>query len=152
MSQWADSIKKDIESSVTCDDLKNIEKEVQKVLQAQEKALEQMLSGLSSYLPLLTMPGVDPAEIVKFLGKLVSGTVQPFITAYEEALSEITKVTSDISEIAGAFESKIAEMGSCVAGLDTSTMTPSSDLLTSAQSTLTEAQTKVAALNSSSSS
>lgn len=149
MSQWADQIKKDIDSSVTCQDIKNIEQEVQKVLQAQEKALEKMLEGLASYLPLLTMPGANPAEIVSFLGKLVTGTVQPFVTAYEQVMSEITEVTSDITEIASAMENKISEMESCVASIDVASMTPSSDLLTSAQSTLTEAKQGLSALNTS---
>ena len=83
MSAWADSVVQDINSIRVCEEIKEIETEVQKVLQAQEKALEDMVKNLASYMGLLSIPSPDPASIVKWLKKLVLGTVEPYIEAFE---------------------------------------------------------------------
>ena len=145
MSKWADDIASSINDSVSCDDLKKIEAQVQQIIAQQEAALTQMLQGLEKYLPLLSLPSVDPASIVKFLSQLVSGTVTPFITAYEEVIAEVAKVTADVNEIADALNKKIDELEACTSDFDPSSLVSNQSLVDSANSTLDSAKTQLAA-------
>lgn len=145
MSQWASDIVKDINDSVTCQDLKNIEAKIQKILAQQEAQLEVMLKNLEKYLPLLSLPSVNPAEIVSYLSKLISGTVAPFVTAYESTIAEVAKVTADVNEIADALTNKISEMESCVSNFDPSALIPNQTLVDNANATLKSAQDQLAA-------
>ena len=145
MSQWADDISQDINDCVTCQDLKDIEAKVQKIIAQQEAQISILLKNLEKYLPLLSLPSVNPAEIVSYLSRMCSGVVGPFITAYESAIAEVAKVTADVNEIADALNNKIAEMESCVSDFDPSSLIPNQELVTQAQTTLKSAQDQLAA-------
>lgn len=149
MSQWADNIVRDIKSVRVCQELQEIEQEIQKVIAAQEAALMALVKNLESYLPLLTIPSVDPAAIVKFLKKLVLGTIEPYIESFESAMKKVEEVAADIAEITSAIESKISEIEGCASSISLSDLLPTSDQLSAAKTQLASAQSGISDLKTS---
>lgn len=149
MSEWADRIVSDIKSVRVCQELQDIEKEIQKVIAAQEAALMSLVKNLESYLPLLTIPSINPADIVKFLKKLVLGTIEPYIESFESAMKKVEQVAADIAEITSAIESKISEIEGCASSISLSSLLPTSDQLADAKSQLASAQSGISDLKTS---
>ncbi|ACI50361.1 hypothetical protein Gdia_0569 [Gluconacetobacter diazotrophicus PA1 5] len=149
MGAWADSVVKDIQSIQVCGDLQEVEAEIKNILSAQEAALQQMITSLESYLPLLSLPGADPVSIVNWLKQLILGTVNPYIVAFQSAMNTIDGVAGDVSEISEAIASKIAELGSCTSSFDAAALVISAEILSAAQASLTDAQNQISSIEAS---
>jgi len=149
MSAWADSIVKDIDSVRICDDIKAIEAEIQKVLAAQEAALEAMIKKLEAYLPILSLPSPDPVSILKWLKKLVVGTVEPYIDAFESAMERMEEIAADVEEITAALTKKISEIEACASSISLNDILPTSDMLSAAKSQLSSAQSGISDIKTS---
>lgn len=114
-TQHIDNLTKQIENATDCRALTQIfEQHLDSVKDLIESKIETQLEILKSYLPLLSLPGINPAAIVKWLKKLVTGTIMPQLRAYINLLIQIAQLQQSIQNLIRAIERADDKIKLCV--------------------------------------
>lgn len=107
-------ITQQIRSVTDCDALKLIVKTfMDDVKKAAKKAVKEQLELLKKYLPITNLPSPTPWGIVKWLGKLVTGTIIPQLEAFIKYTKEILGFIKAITELIKAVEEVIPRLKAC---------------------------------------
>lgn len=97
-----------------CDSLKLIVKqhldEVKSLIKA---SLEEQIKQLEKVLPILKLPGPNPFAIVKWLGKLVTGTAIPQLEAYIKYVQQIIALVQAVADLVDAIADAIPRLEAC---------------------------------------
>lgn len=114
-TQHIDNLTKQIENVTDCTALTQIfEQHLDSVTDLVESKIETQLEILKNYLPLLTLPGINPAAIVKWLKKLVTGTIMPQLRAYINLLIQIAELQQSIQRLISAIEGADDKLKRCI--------------------------------------
>lgn len=114
-TQHIDNLTKQIENVTDCSALTQIfEQHLDSVTNLVESKIETQLEILKSYLPLLKLPGINPAAIVKWLKKLVTGTIMPQLRAYINLIIQIAQLQQSIQRLIRAIEQADDKIKRCV--------------------------------------
>lgn len=114
-TQHIDNLTRQIESVTDCSALIQIfEQHLDSVSDLVESKIETQVEILKSYLPLLKLPGINPAAIVKWLKKLVTGTIMPQLRAYINLAIQIVRLTTALSRLVSAIESADDKLKKCL--------------------------------------
>ena len=81
------------------------------------KAVEEQLELLKKYLPITTLPNPTPSGIVKWLGKLVTGTIMPQLEAFIKYTIEILGLINALTELIIAISNALPRLKACAVGL-----------------------------------
>lgn len=74
-------------------------------LSAHKSAVLAQIEYLTPYLALLTLPAANPAEIVIWLGKLVTSLVAPQVAAAATYATQLTTLTAKVTDLTSAVQS-----------------------------------------------
>lgn len=97
-----------------CNALKLIVKQhLDDIKKEARKAVEEQLDLLKTYLPITSLPSPTPWGIVKWLGKLVTGTIIPQLEAFIKYTSEILALILALNDIIQAIEQAIPRLKAC---------------------------------------
>lgn len=114
-TQHIDNLTKQIENVTDCRALTQIfEQHLDSVTNLVESKIETQLEILKSYLPLLKLPGINPAAIVKWLKKLVTGTIMPQLRAYINLIIQIAQLQQSLQRLIRAIETADDKIKRCV--------------------------------------
>ena len=103
-----------IRSVTDCDALKLIVKQhMDDIKKAAKKAVEEQLELLKKYLPITSLPSPTPWGIVKWLGKLVTGTIIPQLEAFIKYTTEIIGLIKAVTELIQAVQEVIPKLKAC---------------------------------------
>ena len=103
-----------IRSVTDCNALKLIVKQhLDDIKKEAKKAVKEQLELLKKYLPITSLPDPTPLGIVKWLGKLVTGTVIPQLEAFIKYTSEILALILALNDIIQAIEQAIPRLKAC---------------------------------------
>jgi hypothetical protein len=104
-----------IRSTVDCEALKLIIKQHLDELKKQaEKAAKEQLALIKNKLGITTLPSPTPTGIVKWLGKLVTGTIIPTLEAIIKYTIQITGFIVAVTELVAAIEDVIPRVKACI--------------------------------------
>jgi hypothetical protein len=104
-----------IRSTVDCEALKLIIKQHLDELKKQaEKAAKEQLALIKNKLGITTLPSPTPTGIVKWLGKLVTGTIIPTLEAIIKYTIQITGFIVAVTELVAAIEAVIPRVKACI--------------------------------------
>jgi hypothetical protein len=81
------------------------------------KAVEEQLELLKKYLPITTLPNPTPSGIVKWLGKLVTGTIIPQLEAFIKYTIEILGLINALTELIIAIGGALPRLKACAVEL-----------------------------------
>ena len=116
-TQHIDNLTKQIENATDCTALTQIfEQHLDSVTDLVESKIETQLEILKNYLPLLSLPGPNPAAILKWLKKLLTGTIMPQLRAYINLLIQIAQLQQSIQQLISAITSAEDKIRRCVEG------------------------------------
>lgn len=97
-----------------CDSLKMIVKqhldEVKSLIKA---SLQEQIKQLEKILPILKLPSPTPFSIVKWLGKLVTGTAIPQLEAYIKYVQQIIALATAVADLVDAISDAIPRLEAC---------------------------------------
>ena len=79
-----------------------------------EEKLASQLEILKNYLPLLSLPGANPAAIVKWLKKLLLGSILPQLKAYINLVIQIAQLQRSLQELIKAIENADDRLKRCL--------------------------------------
>lgn len=114
-TQHIDNLTKQIENATDCVALSQIfEQHLDSLINVVESKVETQLEILKTYLPLLKLPGINPAAIVKWLKKLVTGTIMPQLKAYITLLIQIAELQRSIQQLIRAIENADDKLKRCI--------------------------------------
>ena len=104
-----------IRSTVDCEALKLIIKQHLDELKKQaEKAAKEQLALIKNKLGITTLPSPTPTGIVKWLGKLVTGTIIPTLEAIIKYTVQITGFIIAVTDLIAAIEDVIPRVKACI--------------------------------------
>ena len=104
-----------IRSTVDCDALKLIIKQHLDELKKQaEKAVKEQLALIKNKLGITSLPSPTPTGIVKWLGKLVTGTIIPTLEAIIKYTIQITGFIVAVTELIAAIEDVLPRVKACI--------------------------------------
>ena len=104
-----------INNTTDCSALTKIfEQHLDSVTDLIEAKLESQLEILKNYLPLLSLPGANPAAIVKWLKKLLMGSILPQLKAYINLVIQIAQLQSSLQELIKAIENADDRLKRCL--------------------------------------
>lgn len=107
-------ITQQIRSVTDCDALKLIVKQhIDDIKKAAMKAVEEQLELLKKYLPILNLPSPTPWGIVKWLAKLVTGTIIPQLEAFIKYTLEILGLIIAVTDLIKAVSEVIPKLKAC---------------------------------------
>lgn len=110
-----DNLTKQIENVTDCSALTQIfEQHLNSVTDLVESKIETQLEILKNYLPLLSLPGANPAAIVKWLKKLLTGSILPQLRAYINLIIQIARLQQSIQRLITAIERADDKIKRCV--------------------------------------
>jgi hypothetical protein len=97
-----------------CDALKLIVKQHLDDLKKQaEKAVKDQLKLMQQYLPITSLPSPTPFGIVKWLGKLLTGTVIPMLEAFIKYTVEILQLIKAVTDLVRAVQEAMPRLRAC---------------------------------------
>jgi hypothetical protein len=103
-----------IRSVTDCEALKLIVKQhIDDLKKEAKKAVEEQLELLKQYLPITSLPSPTPWGIVKWLGKLVTGTIIPQLKAFIKYTTEILALILALNDIIQAIQDAIPRLKAC---------------------------------------
>jgi len=103
-----------IRSVTDCNALKLIVKQHLDDIKKQAiKAVEEQLELLKKYLPITSLPSPTPWGIVKWLGKLVTGTIIPQLEAFIKYTLEILGLILAVTDLIKAVSEVIPKLKAC---------------------------------------
>lgn len=106
---------KQINNTTDCSALTIIfEQHLESVTDLIEAKIESQLEILKNYLPLLSLPGPNPAAIVKWLKKLLTGSILPQLKAYINLVIQIAQLQSSLQELITAIENADDRLKRCL--------------------------------------
>lgn len=106
---------KQINNTTDCSALTLIfEQHLDSVTDLIEAKIESQLEILKNYLPLLSLPGANPAAIVKWLKKLLMGSILPQLKAYINLVIQIAQLQSSLQELIKAIENADDRLKRCL--------------------------------------
>lgn len=114
-TQYIDNLVEQIENVTNCEALLLIfETHMDTVTNIVKAKIETQLDILKNVLPLLKLPGVNPAAIVKWLKKLVTGTLMPQLQAYIALTIQIVQLTNSLRRLVSAIETAEDKLKNCI--------------------------------------
>lgn len=106
-----------IRATTDCNALKLLVKQHLDELKAlAKKAVEDQLKILKKYLPITSLPSPTPFGIVKWLGKLVTGTIIPQLEAFIKYTMEILGLIQAITELVITIKQVLPKLKECALG------------------------------------
>lgn len=103
-----------IRATTDCDALKLIVKQhVDEIKRLAKKAVEDQLKLLKKYLPITSLPSPTPWGIVKWLGKLVTGTIIPQLEAFIKYTIEIIQLIKAVTELVQTVKAVLPRLKAC---------------------------------------
>lgn len=94
-----------INSTTDCSALTLIfEQHLSSVTDLIEAKVESQLEIVKNYLPLLSLPGPSPTAILKWLKKLLTGTIMPQLKAYINLVIQIAQLQQALQELISAVD------------------------------------------------
>lgn len=113
--QHIENLTKQIENATDCQALTQIfEQHLESVTDLVEAKIETQLEILKTYLPLLDLPGPSPTAILKWLKKLVTGTIMPQLQAYITLIIQIAELAQAIQDLVSAIENADDKLKRCL--------------------------------------
>lgn len=110
-----DNLTKQIENATDCQALTQIfEQHLESVTDLVEAKIETQLEILKTYLPLLSLPGPSPTAILKWLKKLVTGTIMPQLQAYITLIIQIAELQRSIQDLISAIDNADDKLKRCL--------------------------------------
>lgn len=101
-------------ATTDCNALKLIVKQHLDEIKTQaRKAVEDQTKLLKKYLPITSLPSPTPWGIVKWLGKLVTGTIIPQLEAFIKYTIEITQLIKAVTDLVRAVKKVIPRLKEC---------------------------------------
>lgn len=114
-TQHIDNLTKQIENATDCQALTQIfEQHLDSVTNLVEAKIETQLELLKSYIPLLDLPSINPVAIVKWLAKLVTGTIYPQLKAYVNLLIQIAELQQSVQQLISAIDKADDKLKRCL--------------------------------------
>jgi len=109
------NLTKQIENATDCQALTLIfEQHLDGVTDLVEAKIETQLEILKTYLPLLNLPGPSPTAILKWLKKLVTGTIMPQLQAYITLIIQIAELQRAIQDLISAINDADDRLKRCL--------------------------------------
>ena len=109
------NLTKQIENATDCQALTLIfEQHLEGVTDLVEAKIATQLELLKTYLPLLDLPGPSPTAILKWLKKLVTGTIMPQLQAYITLIIQIAELQSAIQDLISAINNADDRLKRCL--------------------------------------
>jgi len=103
-----------IRNVTDCNALRIIVKQhLDEVKDLANEALKEQARLLKNVLPILKLPGPNPFAIIKWLGKLVTGTALPQLEAYIKYASQIVKLLIAINDMVDAISQVLPRLEQC---------------------------------------
>jgi hypothetical protein len=103
-----------IRSVTDCNALRLIVKQhLDDVEKQAQKAVEEQLKLLKQYLPITSLPSPTPIGIVKWLGKLVTGSAIPQLEAFIKYTVEILQLIKAVNELIITVKNVLPRLKSC---------------------------------------
>lgn len=107
-------ISQQIRNVTDCDALRLIvNQHLDDVKKSASKAAEEQAKLLQKYLPITSLPSPTPWGIVKWLGKLVTGTVIPQLEAFIKYTTETIELIKAVTELTLAVEQAMPRLKAC---------------------------------------
>lgn len=103
-----------IRATTDCNALKLVVKQhVDEIKALAKKAVEDQTKLLKKYLPITSLPSPTPWGIVKWLGKLVTGTIIPQLEAFIKYTMEIIQLIKAVTELVQVVKDVIPRLKAC---------------------------------------
>jgi hypothetical protein len=107
-------ITQQIKSVTDCNSLKLIVKQhLDDIKKEATKAVEEQLELLKKYLPFTSLPSPTPTGIVKWLAKLVTGTIIPQLEAFIKYTTSILALILALNDIIQAIQKALPRLKAC---------------------------------------
>lgn len=110
-----DNLTKQIEKATDCQALTLLfEQHLDGLVDLIESKIETQLEILKNLIPLLKLPGINPAAIVKWLKKLLIGTIMPQLQAYINLIIQIAQLQQSLQRLISAIENADDKLKDCL--------------------------------------
>jgi hypothetical protein len=112
-----------IRYTTNCNTLRKIVQEhLQSVLDIVQAKIKEEADTLSNYIPILDLPSPDPISIVKWIGKLVTGTAFTQLMAMIKMTIQMVQLLKAVENLASAIAAAAANIEACVIQIEKDTL------------------------------
>lgn len=104
-AKYIDGLTNQVRASTDCQVLATmIDENANMIRDRLETTAKEMAAIARNYMPIVSPPGGRPSKIVKWVKKLISGTIMPQIQAYAKLAIELAEIAAATSRLAAEVE------------------------------------------------
>lgn len=97
----------------SCAELQALTDEAMQSANALLAGIGAQMAALQPMLALLSPPGINPADIVKWINGLISAVIQPYVKPMLVLPVQIAQITAAVADLQAAIASASSRIGSC---------------------------------------